>query len=798
MKPTLRLLYAEDNPQDADMTRACFAEHAPEFELQIVSTGAACLGQILANPPDLLLLDHHLPDTESVTLLPALLRQIPGLPVVIVTGVGDEALVVRLLRMGAAHYVPKHGNYLETLPELLHDVLAEHRNKLSQGLPASNAPQRILYVEHLPMDIDLTLRHFAEAAPNFTVDVAHTCADALARLSLPHAYDLVLIDLRMPDQNGLDFFSEAKYRVPHLPPCILISGSGDEATAMAALKLGAADYLIKREGYLNQLVERIANAITQARLSRLNAQLVVELTERKQVDEAIINAKKDWERTFDSVPDLISIIDTNHTITRVNKAMAERCGHAPEEMIGLKCHEVMHGMSDPPVFCPHVSMMQDGLVHNKEIDEKRLNGSFDILVVPLYDTEGQITACVHVARDITERKKAEEEKQTLEQQFQQAHKLESLGVLAGGIAHDFNNILTIIICNCSLLQQRPAMAAELVPEIEVAAQRAADLCRQMLIYAGKAQPNPTKFNIKTLVEEMVKMLKATINQNVTITLDLSEDIPSIKADASQIRQVVMNLIINASEAIGTEQGHVTMTLAIVRIEAEPSEKDYLGKVITPGSYICLNVTDNGCGMDEGTKQRIFEPFYTTKFTGRGLGMSAVLGIIKAHNGALQLTSQQGFGTTFKVYLPVQGNEPAGDLLPHVTVMPWQGSGTILLVEDEPQLIMVAKALLQALGFSVFVAENGQAALEMYQKNAEYITLVLTDIGMPVMDGYELIRELKKLNPELPIIVSSGFGDAEVTSRIHETIAGCVSKPYSFDQLREVLKRVVEGTKSAKA
>lgn len=520
--------------------------------------------------------------------------------------------------------------------------------------------------------------------------------------------------------------------------------------------------------------------------------IINDITERKRTEELIVRAKMDWERTFDAIPDLIAIIDNNHTITRINKAMAGRCGYTPEEMIGRKCHEVVHGMSDPPIFCPQVSMMQDGLMHSTEIVEKRLNGSFDILVVPLYNTEGQITDCVHFARDITERKRLEEERQQLEQQFQQTQKLESLGVLAGGIAHDFNNILAIIICNCSLLQQRPAMAAELVPEIETAAQRAADLCRQMLIYAGKAQPTPTKFYIKSLVEEMIRMLKATINRNVAITLDLSEDIPSIKADASQIRQVVMNLIINASEAIGTEQGNITASLAIVRIEAGQSERDYIGKVITPGSYICLNVTDNGCGMDEGTKLRIFEPFYTTKFAGRGLGMSAVLGIIAAHNGALQLISQQGVGTTFKVYLPVQSSEPVGDLLPHVSLMPWQWSGTVLLVEDEPQLSMVAKALIHALGFSVIEAVNGQVALEMYQKNAQDITLVLTDIGMPVMDGYELIRELKLLNPELPIIVSSGFGDAEVTSHLHDNIAGCVSKPYSFNQLREILKKVVDG------
>ena len=400
------------------------------------------------------------------------------------------------------------------------------------------------------------------------------------------------------------------------------------------------------------------------------------------------------------------------------------------------------------------------------------------------------------ARNIseTERKRSESEKHILEQQFQQAQKLESLGVLAGGIAHDFNNILTVIICNCSLLRKRPQRAEELVQEIEIAAQRAADLCRQMLIYAGKAQPVPTKFNMAALVEEMIRMLKATISQNVVIKLLPSTDIPSIKADASQIRQIVMNLIINAAEAIGTAQGEICVSLEKVAITEEQPNNDHLDNVITPGWYVCLKVTDNGCGMDEETGRRIFEPFYTTKFTGRGLGMSAVLGIIKAHNGALQLLSQPGQGTTFKVYLPSQSRESTEEESFKLTdSAPWQGSGTVLLAEDVPQLMMVAAMLLKALGFSVIEAVNGKEALELYQKNAEYITLVLTDIGMPVMDGYELFRELKKLNPELPIIISSGFEDADTTTQIpREDMAGMLSKPYNFDQLREVVKCAVGG------
>ena len=394
--------------------------------------------------------------------------------------------------------------------------------------------------------------------------------------------------------------------------------------------------------------------------------------------------------------------------------------------------------------------------------------------------------------DITERKQAEIERQQFEQQFQHTQKLESLGVLAGGIAHDFNNILAVIMCYSSLGQQKPEMSTEFMSEIEKAAERAAGLCRQMLAYAGKSQFEASTIDVTALVDDMLNMLRSTLPQNVTVKPYLTGDMPHIQADASQIRQIVMNLIINASEAIGEEQGNIRVALTKTNIGAEQSEKDHLGKIIPPGQYLCLEVTDTGCGMDDETKQRIFEPFYTTKFVGRGLGMSAVLGIITSHKGALQLFSQPGHGSTFKIYLPVQKIDSALKPLQQISPAPWRGSGTILLVEDEPQLEAVAKALLESLGFAIIGASNGIEAIEQYRKNSAEIKLVVTDIGMPLMGGYELIAELKKLDPVLPIIVSSGYGDTIVTSKIAAgDIAGLLSKPYRFDQLREVLRSVVE-------
>jgi CheY-like chemotaxis protein len=317
----------------------------------------------------------------------------------------------------------------------------------------------------------------------------------------------------------------------------------------------------------------------------------------------------------------------------------------------------------------------------------------------------------------------------------------------------------------------------------------------MLVYAGKSIHTPTQVIMWMLVDDVIHTLKTTLSQNVVINTSYSSDIPSIVADAGQLRQMVMNLIINASEAIGKEQGDIHVSLSIVSIKKDTLVPDDLGESIPAGSYLCLEVTDTGCGMDKETKRRIFEPFYTTKFTGRGLGMSAVLGILKAHKGVLQLFSQTGKGSTIKVCLPLPISEPAADetLNQATAPLPWLGSGTILLVEDEEQVRVIAKIMLEMFGFTVLEAVNGREGLELYGEYGANITLVITDIGMPVMDGYEMFRELKKFNPSLPIIISSGFSDYEVASRIDcGDIAGLISKPYSENQLREVLKSVVEG------
>jgi PAS domain S-box-containing protein len=392
--------------------------------------------------------------------------------------------------------------------------------------------------------------------------------------------------------------------------------------------------------------------------------------------------------------------------------------------------------------------------------------------------------------DMTGTKQAEAEHQKLEHQFHQAQKLESLGVLAGGIAHDFNNILTIILAHCYLAEE------DLIPEqeykntfkqIQTAGNRAADLCRQMLTYAGKSPRTQSRVNLWLLIDEVVKMLQSAIKKNVTIELDLRRDIPEIQGDTGQIQQIIMNLIINSADAIGEANGIIRVVLTKAVFEEDHTAQDTFGAVIKSGRYVCLEVDDTGCGMDEETQKRIFEPFFTTKLTGRGLGMSAIHGIVKAHEGILQMTSTPGIGTTFKVFFPVRKVSDNEETTSTTGSLTEKTVGTILLVEDEEMLCVLVETMLDAMGFSVMTASNGSEALEIYRERGGGIDLILLDLIMPVMGGIEAYHELRNISRTVPIIICSGYGVESVEDIIkNDTYAGFAHKPYNPNELRDVL------------
>jgi PAS domain S-box-containing protein len=415
---------------------------------------------------------------------------------------------------------------------------------------------------------------------------------------------------------------------------------------------------------------------------------------------------------------------------------------------------------------------------------------------PMLDEQGAQIGVQGRERDITDLKQAEEVRVQLERQIQQSQRLESLGVLAGGIAHDFNNILLGVLGNAdlALADLSPSAAArENLLAISRAAHRAAGLCRQMLAYSGRGQLVSELIDIDALIGDMVELLKSTLSKKVVLNLNLRKDLPPLRGDASQLSQVIMNLVINASEAIEESTGVVTISTGVMECSTEYLRTAYGDQTIPAGLYLTLEVADTGRGMDRETQSRLFEPFFTTKFTGRGLGLSAVLGIVRGHKGALRLYSEEGKGTTFRLLFPAapsEGGTAAGNSL--AAGGEWRGQGTILLVDDEEHIRALGARMLSHLGFAVLLASEGREALEVYRDRRAEIALVLLDLTMPRMDGEETDEQLRQLEPEVKVVISSGYAESDVASRFAgKGLAGFVQKPYTLAQLRDTLRAALE-------
>ncbi len=384
--------------------------------------------------------------------------------------------------------------------------------------------------------------------------------------------------------------------------------------------------------------------------------------------------------------------------------------------------------------------------------------------------------------DVTERRAAEAERRRLDQQMQQTQKLESLGILAGGIAHDFNNLLVAILGNAglALLELPPeSPARQTVQAIETAAQRAADLTRQMLAYSGKGKFVIEPLNLSRVVEEMAHLLEVSITKRAVLKYHFAPNLPPIEADATQVRQVIMNLITNASDAIGDRSGVISISTGMQFADRAYLAESYLDTDLPEGDYVYIEVADTGEGMDEETRARIFDPFFTTKFTGRGLGLAAVLGIVRGHRAAIKLYSEPGRGTTFKVLFPAAASPatPVAQLPPVAQPAAAGARGVVLVVDDDETVRTVTRRMLEQAGFSVILAADGAQALEIYQSTPA-VALVIMDMTMPRMDGEQCFRELRRLDPAVRVLLTSGYNEQDATERfVGKGLAGFIQKPY---------------------
>ncbi len=393
-----------------------------------------------------------------------------------------------------------------------------------------------------------------------------------------------------------------------------------------------------------------------------------------------------------------------------------------------------------------------------------------------------------VAREQAERQRTEMEKRLIE-----AQKLESLGILAGGIAHDFNNLLTGVLGYTGLMKRDlppGSSIRDLVRGVEDSALRAADLCRQMLAYAGHGRFVIEPVDLSALVRDSERLLRLSVGTRAALSLELVAGLPLVEGDAAQLRQIVVNLVTNASEALGEQGGRITVSTGRVRLDRGYFTGTHLSPDLPDGDYVYLEVTDTGCGMDPETKAKIFDPFFTTKFTGRGLGLAAVLGIVRGHRGALKVYSEPGRGSAFKLLLPacecaLSPTDPAA-------AEPRPGTGKVLVVDDEETVRAVTADMVEALGFETLSAVDGQDGVDLFCRRASEIGLVLLDLTMPRMSGEEAFREMRRLRPDVRVVLMSGFSEQEATSHfVGKRLAGFLQKPFTLEALKARLSEAVE-------
>jgi PAS domain S-box-containing protein len=815
----MKFLYAEDNPADADLVRAHFAAAAADVQIEIAHDGAQCLLRLEGRHFDLLLLDNHLPDMDGLEVL----RQVRAgghvLPVVMVTGAGDDMTLWRALQAGADDYVPKRDRYLETLPDLLTGILRRHRNRSLLLRSADHRLEhRILYVEPNAMDAELTVAHFANAAPDLSLQVVNSGGPALALLESGAAYDLVLVDLRLPGMSTPELIRETQQRGIELP-FVVITGRGDEATAVSLLRLGAYDYVVKRDNYLLQLPHSLRHALhrfsldnttraLQSELVTLNASLeqkVAQRTEQLQSEvQARLLAQEDLARSE-------GLLRMAGRMARLGAWMielparqlvwsAELCailGVAPEDVPAVE---------DVIGFCARRwrarlhrrldACIMRGIAFDDEFQAVGAGARrlwVRIMGRAVRDADGAIARVQGTLQDITERKQAEADWQELEARLRESQKLEAIGTFAGGIAHDFNNILGAILGNVALVKgeietAHPVQAS--LEQIHRTASRGRDLVRKIRAFSRREPQEFAVQPLRPLIEESISMLRSILPAMVRMETCFSDVPVWVEVDGTQIQQVLMNLCVNAWHAMKGRPGCIQIGL-----DAEDAaDEDDDGVLREPRARIW--VRDDGAGIDPAARSRIFEPFFTTKSSqGTGLGLSVVHGIVLAHRGSISVDSAPGLGSTFHVYFPLKlhrQDDPVPGATDRPSHEPLRGEGChVIYVDDDPVMTLMAERLLERLGYRVTAFQDPRAALEFVCAQPLAFDVAVCDFNMPALSGLDFARALAAIRRDLPVIISSGYFPDDSRAEAAELgVRGVLDKQNTADGLAPLIQQVL--------
>ena len=501
-----------------------------------------------------------------------------------------------------------------------------------------------------------------------------------------------------------------------------------------------------------------------------------------------------FSKAFDANPALMAISTAaDDKFVAVNQAFLAKLGFTRDEVLGRTSVEL--GVIEAARRADIVRKLRaKEPVHESDVairtkDGETLHVLFSAEFIRMENEDRLLSMMV----DITERKRSEEERARLEAQMLNVQKLESLGVLAGSIAHDVNNFLMAIMgwTDLSLADVEPGTSLQRnIQRIAGVTHRAAELCRQLLAYSGRGRFVIAPVNLHDLIAEMTHMLHVSISKKAMLKVECANDLPIVSADATQLRQVMMNLVTNASDALGENTGTITISTGVRHLDQDYLQTALKSGEVREGRYIYIEVADTGCGFSQETQNRLFDPFFTTKVAGRGLGLAAVLGIVRGHRGAITVESTVGVGSVFRVFLPAFGADVTAVKAKPGTAA-WHGTGVVLLVDDEDSVREVARAMLERLGFSVIPVSNGRDAIERFRERSAEVSCAVVDLTMPQMDGAETFRALRAIRDSLPVIIYSGYSESDVSARFgEEANLRFVQKPFDLTKLRDELRRLI--------
>ena len=638
-----------------------------------------------------------------------------------------------------------------------------------EGLRQPSECARVLVVDDDP-NLRKTLSDILRSR-DYMVESAADGSGALASIeeAMP---TLAVLDLKLPDMSGLALLDEIKKRSP-TTECIVLTGHASQDSAIDATNKGAYSYLIKPYD-VDQLLVTIRRAI-----------------ERVELDRELRRSEKYYRDLIDHLQEQVVVIDQDYRITDVNRTFLEFIGKQFDEIAGRPCHEVSHGFDEPCDLhgedCALKDVFETGEVRRVVHAHLRKDGDenvSDVLLGPLLDDNGEVTHVIESIRDITVQKQ-------LEERVRHSEKMEIVGQLAGGVAHDLNNILQAIYGHTDAglaLACGHGERVEALKAVRTAAEKAAALVAQLLAFSRRQVIDYKIVDLNGLINDLLKMLGRVIGEHVDLRFAPCHDPAVVIADPGQVEQVLMNLCVNARDSMPSG-GTITIETC-PNGSGDVSDAD---QARPEEGWRMFSVTDTGGGMDEEVRSKAFEPFFTTKEIGRGtgLGLATVHGIIEQHNGLIELDSEPGRGTQFRVYLPGSSQRPEG--VKTREKRPSRGGGeTILVAEDDDAIREISQNVLESVGYTVYVAADGQEAVDVFKAHADEISLALLDAIMPKLGGHEVQAQIRALRPEVRILYNSGYDpDAYPDLFRADQSVRILKKPYDLDTLLQAVRDLLD-------